>query len=385
MAVRRIYVKKRPRFDIAAKNALMNFKETLQIDGLKDVSILVRYDVEGMEENAFNQAVHTIFSEPMADEVFFENHEETGTCFAVEYLPGQYDQRADSAAQCVQLLTQSERPLIQTATVYALTGELSEVDKKAIMDYVINPVDSRLADTGKKTTLAMDVRPPEDVAVVHGFRDFSFEELTKMVSGYGFAMKAEDLAFTQEYFKSENRDPYIAELRVIDTYWSDHCRHTTFLTRLDHVSFGGGTANGRVKKAYQDYLDIRETVYKNREPKDICLMDVATIYPKYAKQQGGLKDLDESEEINACSIKQDIRVGDAKQPYLIMFKNETHNHPTEIEPFGGAATCLGGAIRDPLSGRSYVYQAMRVTGAGDVTRPVKEDSPGQAAAKEDHD
>jgi len=381
MAVRRIYVKKRPGFDVAAKRALNDFKETLRIEGLTDVSILVRYDVEGMDDVSFENAVHTIFSEPMADEVFFEEHQEIGQTFAVEYLPGQYDQRADSAAQCVQLLTQGERPLIQTATVYSLYGNINQIEQQSIQEYIINPVDSRLADSAKKDTLKLDVHPPENIELITGFSDFSQEQIKQMVADYGFAMKAEDLAFTQSYFKEEGRDPYIAELRVIDTYWSDHCRHTTFLTRLNKISFGNSKANDGVKAAYQAYLKTREAVYKDRNPKNICLMDLATIYTKYAKKQGWLTDLDESEEINACSIKQDVWVDGEKKPYLIMFKNETHNHPTEIEPFGGAATCLGGAIRDPLSGRSYVYQAMRVTGAGDVTQSVKNTIQGRLPQK----
>ncbi len=382
MAVRRIYVKKRMGFDVQARQMLADLKETLQIKGLDALSILIRYDAEGMDDADFEQAVGTIFSEPMADEVFFEDHQEEGTCFAVEYLPGQYDQRADSAAQCVQLLTRGTRPLIQTATVYALKGKLSKADIEAVQHYIINPVDSRLADPKKKTTLEMDIHPPEDVELIEGFTSYSDRQLKQMIDDFGFAMKFEDLRFTQQYYKEEeNRDPYISELRVIDTYWSDHCRHTTFLTRIDSVDFGADKANDAVRQTYEEYLDARKSVYAGRQPKDICLMDLATIYPKFAKKNGGLKDLDESEEINACSIKADITVNGKVKPYLIMFKNETHNHPTEIEPFGGAATCLGGAIRDPLSGRAYVYQAMRVTGAGDVTEPITDTLAGRLPQK----
>ncbi|MEX1308210.1 MAG: AIR synthase-related protein, partial [Eubacteriales bacterium] len=370
MAVKRIFVKKKKGFDIAAKNLLHDLKETLNISSLEDLSVLIRYDVEGMDAADFEKAVKSIFSEPMVDEVFLENHEETGTCFAVEYLPGQYDQRADSAAQCIQLLTMKTRPNIATATVYALSGDLTDAEVKAIQDYIINPVDTRLASNAPRDHLAMDVHAPDPVALVKGFTDLNDVELKQMIADFGFAMKFEDLKFTQGYFKEEGRDPYIAELRVIDTYWSDHCRHTTFLTQLDEISFGDDAANAKVKQVYGDYLDARETVYKGRKAKDICLMDMATIYTKFAKKQGLLAGLDESEEINACSIKKDITVNGKKKPYIIMFKNETHNHPTEIEPFGGAATCLGGAIRDPLSGRTYVYQAMRVTGAGDITEPI---------------
>ncbi len=370
MAVKRIFVKKKNGFDIAAKAILHDLQENLGISGLLDVAVLIRYDVEGMSETDFEKAVVSIFSEPMVDDVFLENHTETGVCFTVEYLPGQYDQRADSAAQCVQLLTMKVRPTIAAATVYALTGDLTEADITAIQSYIINPVDSRLADEAKRENLDMDIHPPEPVPQADGFLDFDDNQLKKMVTDFGFAMKFEDLKLTQSYFKEEGRDPYISELRVIDTYWSDHCRHTTFLTQLDEIIFGEGKTNVRIKKAYDEYLSARKSVYIGRKEKDICLMDMATIYAKFAKKQGLLKDLDESEEINACSIKKDITVSGEKHPYLIMFKNETHNHPTEIEPFGGAATCLGGAIRDPLSGRAYVYQAMRVTGAGDVTEPL---------------
>ncbi len=370
MAVRRIFVKKKQGFDIAAKKMLADLRESLGIQRLSDLAVLIRYDVEGMDDADFDKAVKSIFSEPMVDEVFLEDHAESGVCFAVEYLPGQYDQRADSAAQCVQLLTMKARPNIATATVYALSGDLTPADVAAIQKYIVNPVDSRLANDQKRDHLAMDVREPEPVEKVQGFISFADEKLKSMVADYGFAMKLEDLKFTQGYFKEEGRDPYVSELRVIDTYWSDHCRHTTFLTRLEDVAFGEGMTNARVKQTYADYLFARKSIYKGRKEKDICLMDMATVYTKFAKQQGLINGLDESEEINACSIKKDILVNGEKRPYLIMFKNETHNHPTEIEPFGGAATCLGGAIRDPLSGRAYVYQAMRVTGAGDVTESL---------------
>jgi len=372
MSVRRIYVKKREGYNTLSKKALEDFKENLGLSSLDKVAILIRYDIQGMEDENFQKAVKSIFSEPMVDEVFFEDHEETGACFGVEYLPGQYDQRADSAAQCVQLLTMKERPVIKTATIYSLQGDLKEEDIETIKGYVINPVDSRLADECKKASLDMDISPPEPVEIIEGFIGYDKSRLEEMILDFGFAMKLEDLEFTRDYFKSEGRDPYISELRVIDTYWSDHCRHTTFFTKIEDIEFGQGKENDRVKKAYKEYLESRDFVYEGKTKKDICLMDMATIFTKHAKKEGKLDGLDESEEINACSIKKDITIDGKKYPYLIMFKNETHNHPTEIEPFGGAATCLGGAIRDPLSGRAYVYQAMRVTGAGNVTESVKD-------------
>ena len=372
MSVKRIYVKKRKGYDVSAKKALEDFKENLGIDGLTDVTILIRYDIEGMEHVNFLKAVKTIFSEPMADDVYFEDHEEKGLCFGIEYLPGQYDQRADSAAQCIQLLTMKERPKIQTAIIYALSGDFGCDDLERIKRYVINPVDSRIADENKKTTLDLDIHEPKPVKKIEGFINLNKIELTKMIADYGFAMKFEDLEFTRDYFKSEKRDPYISELKVIDTYWSDHCRHTTFFTKIEDVEFGDGKANDRIIKTYSEYLASRDFVYDEKKKKDISLMDMATIYTKDAKKRGLLKGLDESEEINACSIKKEVTIDGKKEPFLIMFKNETHNHPTEIEPFGGAATCLGGAIRDPLSGRAYVYQAMRVTGAADPRQSFEE-------------
>lgn len=368
MSVKRLFVEKKPGFDVEAKNALQDFKENLSLSGLTGVRIVVRYDVEGMDEADFDAAVTAVFSEPAADMVSREvlPMDVSEYAFGTEYLPGQYDQRADSAAECVQLLTMKPRPTVNAAKIYILSGYLSASDIDKIKKYVINPVDSREASMDKPDTLKLNLEDPADVAIKTGFIKMSEAQITAMRNEGGFAMGAADLLFTQNHFKSIDRDPTITELRVIDTYWSDHCRHTTFLTELTDVEFEEGLVGSKTAEVFAQYLAYRNEVYGVDTKRPITLMDMATIYPKYRKRTDGLPGLDESEEINACSIKQKITTTDGKQhDYLIMFKNETHNHPTEIEPFGGAATCLGGAIRDPLSGRSYVYQAMRVTGSGD--------------------
>jgi phosphoribosylformylglycinamidine synthase len=356
--VERLYVEKKPGFDVEAQSFLADFKENIGIPGLKSVRILNRYDVEGMAGEDMKKAMHTIFSEPVVDNVFSDVEFPGKFVFGMEYLPGQYDQRADSAAQCVQLLTRKERPIVRSAKVFILQGDISDSDFEKIKKYVINPVDSREASLSLPESLEMKIAKPEDVRTFEGFIHMDGEALESFRNEMGFAMSANDILFTQDYFRKEKRDPTETELRVIDTYWSDHCRHTTFLTKLTEVEFDPSAR--RAKEIYQEYLAARERL--NRK-KDVCLMDLATIYPREVR--GTLSDLDISEEINACSIKHKIKTKDGERDYLIMFKNETHNHPTEIEPFGGAATCLGGAIRDPLSGRSYVYQAMRVTGAAD--------------------
>lgn len=374
--VRRIYVEKKDGFDIAAKKALSDFRGTLGKQALQNVRILIRYDIEGMDENAFDAAVRTVFSEPAVDTVYADSFEKAADeiSFAVEYLPGQYDQRADSAAQCVELATKSARPVVRCATVYVLSGA-SKADAQDIKKYVINPVDSREAYDTLPETLKDNLPDPEDVPVLKGFTALNRAGLAAMRGEYGLAMSIEDLEFVQAYFRSEEkRDLTLAELRVIDTYWSDHCRHTTFLTKLTDVTFGESAHDAQ--RVYTEYLKARKAVYGDRE-KDICLMDIATLYAKEAKKQGLMKDFDESDEINACSIRQKVRVDGEEKDYLVMFKNETHNHPTEIEPFGGAATCLGGAIRDPLSGRSYVYHAMRVTGSGDPREHISDTMPGK--------
>ena len=307
----------------------------------------------------------SVFSEPQLDDVYDELPQDEGVVFATEYLPGQFDQRADSAAQCIQLMAQCERPIVRTALVYILKGNLSDKDVETLKKHVINPVERREASLEKPETLRADYALPETVAVMEGFTGYGEAELDAFRRQYGLAMDDADLAFCQKYFQSERRDPTLTEIRMIDTYWSDHCRHTTFLTEFTDVRFD----DARVEKAYGRYLEIRAALRRSDRP--VTLMDMATVGARYLKLTGALTDLDESEEINACTVKLDVETDKGVEKWLLLFKNETHNHPTEIEPFGGAATCIGGAIRDPLSGRGYVYQAMRVTGAADPTQPVE--------------
>ena len=368
--VYRIYVEKRPGLDNEARALLNEARNLLGIRGLERVRLFNRYDAENIDRELFDYAVRTVFSEPQLDLVYDEPDYEGAAVFAVEYLPGQFDQRADSAAQCIQILSQGERPLIRSARVYALYGKLSEKELAEIQKHVINPVEARLAGLDKPETLAMDYTVPTEVAVLEGFNSLDREGLSAFVRDYGLAMDLDDIAFCQEYFRSEGREPTITEIRVLDTYWSDHCRHTTFNTVLDSVSF----ADPLLQRAWEDYLQTRESLGRT---KPICLMDLGTIAAKALKKAGKLDKLDESEEINACTVKIDVTVDGKTEPWLLLFKNETHNHPTEIEPFGGAATCIGGAIRDPLSGRAYVYGAMRVTGAADPLKPVSETIPGK--------
>lgn len=386
MNVRRIFSEKIEGMDVAAKAACEDFRNNLGITALEGVRILNRYDVEGISAEEYEAAKYTVFSEPNADRVYDEVFECPDTCkmFAVEYLPGQYDQRADSAAQCIQILTQKERPDVRAAQVYVLIGaSLTDEDVEKIKKYCINPVESREAAHEKPETLKMQLDIPETVETMKGFISLSDADIIKMRSDMGLAMSADDLLFCRDYFKNtEMRDPTITEIRVIDTYWSDHCRHTTFLTKLNTIKFAAGAENDKVKEAFEEYLEVRRKVYGAKaETRPVTLMDAATIAAKYLKKTGVLDDLDESEEINACSIKMTVDVDGEEQDWLLMFKNETHNHPTEIEPFGGAATCLGGAIRDPLSGRSYVYQAMRVTGSADPTVPVSDTIKGKLSQR----
>ncbi len=372
--VKRIYVQKKPGFDVEAKGLLEDLKENLLMNNLENIEILNRYDVEGINEEVFEKAKNTVFSEPQVDLCFEEEYpfKQEDKVFGVEFLPGQFDQRANSLSECLQILTEKTKPIAKSAKIYILKGDLSTQDVDKIKSYIINPVDSRECTLEKLQSINEKQKEPEDVKVVDGFINMTDEDAKKFYEKYGFAMDMEDLKFCQKYFRdTEKRDPTITEMKMIDTYWSDHCRHTTFLSKLEKVEINYDLA----KKVYNEYLKSREFVYDNKKAKDICLMDVATIAVKELKKKGMLKDLDESEEINACSIKAEILVDGNKEEYLIMFKNETHNHPTEIEPFGGAATCLGGAIRDPLSGRVYVYQAMRVTGCGDPTVAVKDTMP----------
>ncbi|MBR1585836.1 MAG: phosphoribosylformylglycinamidine synthase, partial [Clostridia bacterium] len=368
--VYRIYVEKKPELANEAKALLGDARGLLGIDRLTDVRVINRYDAEGMEKALFDYAVKTVFSEPQLDIAAEEISLNGARVFAVEYLPGQFDQRADSAAQCIQIISQGERPLIRSAKVYALYGDLTDHDVEEIKKYVINPVEAREADLKKPETLKIQYEIPTEVKTLTGFTALSRQELARFVSDYGLAMDLDDIAFCQKYFQSERRDPTITEIRMIDTYWSDHCRHTTFLTVIDDVKF----EDALLQKAYEDYLAVRRELGRT---KPICLMDLATIAVRQLKKQGKLEKLDESEEINACTVKIDVEIDGVKEPWLLLFKNETHNHPTEIEPFGGAATCIGGAIRDPLSGRAYVYGAMRVTGAADPTVPVSETIPGK--------
>ena len=368
----RVYVEKKPGFDVAAQQLANELRTILGIEALKNVRLVNRYDVEDISEELFAQATPTVFSEPQVDNVYADLPDfGSDTVFAVEYLPGQFDQRADSASECIQLISQGERPTVRSAKVYALEGELSEADVEAIKHYVINPVEAREASLDVKTTLKTQVPVPGKVEVIDGFRSMSDAELEQFIEDRGLAMDLADLQFCREHFTEEQRDPTITEIKVIDTYWSDHCRHTTFGTQLDDVQID----DAAVQAAFDKYLEMRHEL--GRDAKPVCLMDMGTIGAKWLKKNGILKNLDESEEINACTVKVKVDVNGHDEDWLFLFKNETHNHPTEIEPFGGAATCIGGAIRDPLSGRSYVYQAMRVTGAGDPLKPVSETMPGK--------
>lgn len=372
--VKRIYVEKKPEFSVEAKGLLKDLKENLLLENLEDLKIVNRYDVEGINDEIFEKAKNTVFSEPQVDECFEEEYPfaKQDKIFGVEYLPGQFDQRANSLSECLQILTEGERPLTKSAKIYVVKGNINDEELEKIKKYIINPVDSRECTLEKLKTVKDEHPEPKDVAIVEGFIHMTDEDSKKFYDKYRFAMDIEDLKFCQKYFRdAEKRDPTMTEMKMIDTYWSDHCRHTTFLSKLDKVEIDWDLAN----KIYEDYKKSREYVYDGKKAKDICLMDVATIAVKELKKKGMLKDLDESEEINACSIQAEILVDGKPEEYLIMFKNETHNHPTEIEPFGGAATCLGGAIRDPLSGRVYVYQAMRVTGCGDPRTSVKDTLP----------
>lgn len=377
--VRRVLVEKREGFDLEAKALKKDLVESLHIDNIENLRILNRYDVEGISEEVYENAAKTIFSEPNLDVVYYEEIPKLNDerVFAIEFLPGQYDQRGDWAAQCVQIVNQGIRPAINTAKVYILSGKITDEEFSKIKDYCINPVDSREASLEKPETLKMETEIPTTVEVLDGFIDLDENGLRTFVSEKGLAMTLGDLQHVQKYFKdTEKRNPTITEIKVLDTYWSDHCRHTTFMTEIENVKIEDGKFNDIVKEAYQMYLNSRDNVYVNRH-KDICLMDIATVAVKELKKNGKLNDLDESEEINACSINVDVEVDGKMEKYLVMFKNETHNHPTEIEPFGGAATCLGGAIRDPLSGRSYVYQAMRVTGSADPRTTLEDTLPGK--------
>ena len=384
MSVRRVFVEKRQGFfDIPAQQLCDDLVESFRLSGLKAVRLINRYDIEGLSDDEYQSVKNVVFAEPPVDVIYEETLPDfpNSRVFAVEYLPGQYDQTADSAAQCVQLVTQKERPNIATARVVVLVGDVDDDAFAAIKSYYINAVESREAALEKPASLDMKTDTPPDVEILHGFVGWNDKMLENFIKLRGFAMSFEDLKFCQAYFRdTERRDPTITEIRVIDTYWSDHCRHTTFTTAIDLVDIEQGYYSEVIERAYNRYLDDRSEVYGTKE-RDVTLMDLAVMGMKALRKQGKLNDLDQSEEINACSIVVNADINGEEEEWLVMFKNETHNHPTEIEPFGGAATCLGGAIRDPLSGRSYVYQAMRVTGAADPRRKLSETLPGKLPQK----
>lgn len=383
--IRRVFVEKKPGCNVEAKHLMEDLNHHLGMKSLENVRILHRYDVANISDDIYMKAHFTVFAEKTVDELYEENFScgAQDTVFATEYLPGQYDQRADSCEQCIKLLSADENPIVRTAKTIVLEGALSEGEIARIKSYCINPVDSREAETEKLNTLELEFEMPENVETVDGFIDLDEAGVDALWQSLGLAMTKYDLRFTQAYFKNvEKRNPTITEIRVLDTYWSDHCRHTTFLTKINKVDFEDSRYNEPVKSTYEKYLLDRETTLGDRaKDKDVCLMDIALLAMRKLRKEGKLADLEESEEINACSIIVPVDVDGVDEEWLIMFKNETHNHPTEIEPFGGAATCLGGAIRDPLSGRSYVYQAMRVTGAADPTVPVSETIPGKLSQR----
>ena len=369
--VYRVYVEKKPQFANEAKGILKEAKELLQIEGLDSVRVINRYDVENLSEELFENAVGTVFSEPQVDNVYRElKADPSEKVFAIEYLPGQFDARANSAAECIQLISRGDRPTVKTAKVFILSGPISDEDVNRLKKYIINPVEAREASLEKIDTLKVNVEIPTTVETLTGFNAYTGEQLQEFLTSHGLAMDLADLAFVQEYFKKEQRDPTITEIRVIDTYWSDHCRHTTYNTTLDSVKF----EDPQIQKTYEEYLESRKEINRT---KPVNLMDIGTIAAKVLKKRGMMDKLDASEEINACTVKIDVNVEGKTEKWLLLFKNETHNHPTEIEPFGGAATCIGGAIRDPLSGRSYVYAAMRVTGAANPLTPVSETMEGK--------
>ena len=378
--VRRIYVEKKEAFAVGAKELLGEIKSYLGIDSVTGVRVLNRYDVENISDEIFEAACDTVFSEPPVDILYKESFEiaEGARVFSVEYLPGQFDQRADSAVQCVKFLKEDEEPVITTAVTYVIEGEVSEEQLDSIKAFCINPVDSRETGMEKPETLVSAFDEPEDVKVFDGFKDMAEEALKELYGSLGLAMTFKDFLHVQKYFHEEElRDPSMTEIRVLDTYWSDHCRHTTFSTELTDVVFGDGYYKAPIEETYHNYLEDRKEVYGDRKDKFVCLMDLALMAMKKLKKEGKLQDQEESDEINACSIVVPVEVDGQVEEWLVNFKNETHNHPTEIEPFGGAATCLGGAIRDPLSGRTYVYQAMRITGAADPTKSMEETLKGK--------
>ncbi|MCR5634954.1 MAG: phosphoribosylformylglycinamidine synthase, partial [Lachnospiraceae bacterium] len=387
--VKRIYVEKKKEFAVKAAELKEEIIGYLGI-AVKDIRVFIRYDVMNISDEVFDRACHLIFSEPPVDDFYLENIDipEGARVFSVEYLPGQYDQRADSAVQCVQFLDENQQPIIKTAVTYMIIGDISDDDFEKIKNHCINPVDSRETGLKKPDTLVTEFEEPAPVKIFDGFINMDEAALKELYESLSLAMTFNDFLHIKKYFTNEEkRDPSMTEIRVLDTYWSDHCRHTTFSTELKDIEFEEGYYKTPIETTYMSYLDTREELYAGRDDKFICLMDLALVGMKKLKKNGLLADLEESDEINACSIVVPVEIdpGDGGEKYteewLVSFKNETHNHPTEIEPFGGAATCLGGAIRDPLSGRSYVYQAMRITGAADPTVPVSETLKGKLSQK----
>lgn len=379
-SVRRIYVEKKAPYAVRARELKEEVVRYLGITSLQNVRVLIRYDVENLSEETYRQALGTVFSEPPVDNYYEETLETVAEAcvFSVEYLPGQFDQRADSAEQCVKLLNEKENPVIRSATTYVFEGKFTGEEVIRLKDYCINPVDSRETDEHKPDTLVQQFEDPADVAVFEGFQNMPEQELKKLYDSLNLAMTFQDFLHIQKYFAGEEkRDPSVTEIRVLDTYWSDHCRHTTFLTELKNVQFEDGYYKTPIQKSYEEYQEVRGEIFKNRPDKYVSLMDIALMAMRKLKADGKLDDMEESDEINACSIVVPVEIDGKEEEWLVFFKNETHNHPTEIEPFGGAATCLGGAIRDPLSGRGYVYQAMRVTGAADPTVSMKDTLPGK--------
>ena len=385
--VRRVYVEKKSDFAVQAKDLRHEIQSYLGIKDLEDVRVLIRYDVENISDEVFEKACNGIFAEPPVDTLYREDFETEANSrvFSVEFLPGQFDQRADSAVQCIQFIKEDEQPVIKTATTYVIIGKsapISDEEFEAVKNHCINPVDSRETGMEKPETLVTVFDEPDDVIVFDGFKDMAEDQLRELYDSLGLAMTFKDFQHIQNYFKGEEqRDPSMTEIRVLDTYWSDHCRHTTFSTELTDVSFGEGDYREPIEETYRQYLADHSEIFKGREDKFVCLMDLALMAMRKLKREGKLEDQEESDEINACSIVVPVKVDGVEEEWLVNFKNETHNHPTEIEPFGGAATCLGGAIRDPLSGRTYVYQAMRVTGAADPTVSVKDTMKGKLPQK----
>ena len=382
--VKRVYVEKKPEYAVQAKDLLHEVESYLGIKTITNVRVLNRYDIENLSEETFVRACNGVFAEPPVDILYHETFEmaEGSRVFSVEYLPGQFDQRADSAVQCVQFIKEDEKPVIKTATTYVIEGTITDEEFEAVKNHCINPVDSREAGIEKPETLVTVFDEPEDVKIFDGFKDMQETELKELYDSLGLAMTFKDFQHIQKYFNEEEvRDPSMTEIRVLDTYWSDHCRHTTFSTELKDITFGEGDYKEPIVNAYKKYISDHSEIFKGREEKFVCLMDLALMAMRKLKREGKLQDQEESDEINACSIVVPVEVDGVEEEWLVNFKNETHNHPTEIEPFGGAATCLGGAIRDPLSGRTYVYQAMRVTGAADPTVSVKETLKGKLPQK----